>query len=153
MKRVHPVFHISLLEPAPKSAKTEENIEIDSDEDKYEVIKVLDYKQVDGRPLYLVKWKGYSILILYNLTESRCIFVNILNIASVIDTSEVRNLGVTSHTLHLQKPHLRIATTMYSMKPRPLLVGSSTVLLYPLGLVGNFQRLPETHDKASALEA
>lgn len=59
MKRIHPIFHISLLEPAPKNTKTEKNIEIES-KDEYEVERILNYKQVNGRPLYLVKWKGYN---------------------------------------------------------------------------------------------
>ena len=60
MKRIHPVFHISLLEPAPKNAIPTENIEIESDDDEYEVEQILDYKQVNGRPCYLVKWEGYD---------------------------------------------------------------------------------------------
>src|SRR5699024_10669903 len=60
MKHIHPVFHISLLEPAPKNAIPTENIEIESDDDEYEVERVLDYRQVNGRPCYLIKWKGYD---------------------------------------------------------------------------------------------
>jgi hypothetical protein len=38
MSKIHPVFHISLLEPAPKNAKIAENVEIDDDtEQEYEV--------------------------------------------------------------------------------------------------------------------
>jgi hypothetical protein len=38
MSKIHPVFHISLLEPAPKNAKITENVEIDDDtEQEYEV--------------------------------------------------------------------------------------------------------------------
>ena len=59
MKQIHPVFHISLLKPAPKNAKTQKNIKIKS-KDKYEVERILNYKQVSGRPYYLVKWKGYD---------------------------------------------------------------------------------------------
>ena len=29
-------------------------------EDEYEVEKILNYKQVSGRPYYLMKWKGYD---------------------------------------------------------------------------------------------
>ena len=58
MKRIHPVFHILLLEPAPKNAKTQKNIEIKSN-NEYEVEKILDYKQISRQPYYLVKWKGY----------------------------------------------------------------------------------------------
>lgn len=56
MKRIHPVFHTSLLEPAPDNAETAEDIEIESDENEYEVEQILDHK----RPFYLVKWKGYD---------------------------------------------------------------------------------------------
>ena len=59
MKQIHLVFHISLLEPAPKNARTQKDIEIES-EDEYEVEKILSYKQVNGRPYYLVKWKDYN---------------------------------------------------------------------------------------------
>ena len=59
MKRIHPVFHILLLEPAPKNTKMEENIKIKS-EDEYEVERILNYKQISRRPYYLVKWKGYD---------------------------------------------------------------------------------------------
>jgi len=60
-KRIHPVFHISLLEPAPKNATIAKNIEIKSEDDEYEVERILDHKRVNGRPFYLVKWEGYYI--------------------------------------------------------------------------------------------
>jgi hypothetical protein len=38
MSKIHPVFHISLLEPAPKNTIIAENVEIDNDtEQEYEV--------------------------------------------------------------------------------------------------------------------
>jgi hypothetical protein len=38
MLKIHLVFHISLLEPAPKNATIAENVEIDDDtEQEYEV--------------------------------------------------------------------------------------------------------------------
>jgi hypothetical protein len=61
MSKIHPVFHISLLEPAPENAKIAENVEIDDDtEQEYEVEQILDDKRVSGKPYYLVKWKGYD---------------------------------------------------------------------------------------------
>ena len=54
MKHLHPVFHISLLEPAPQDAQTVENVEIEED-DEYKVEKILRHKQVKGQPFYLVK--------------------------------------------------------------------------------------------------
>jgi hypothetical protein len=41
MSKIHPVFHISLLEPAPKHALIAENVEIDDDtEQEYEVEQI-----------------------------------------------------------------------------------------------------------------
>jgi hypothetical protein len=63
MLKIYPVFHISLLEPAPKNAKITENVEINDDtEQEYEVEQILDDKRVSGKPYYLVKWKGYNTL-------------------------------------------------------------------------------------------
>jgi hypothetical protein len=63
MLKLHPVFHILLLEPAPKNAKIAENVEInDNTEQEYKVEKILNHKQVSGKPYYLVKWKGYDTL-------------------------------------------------------------------------------------------
>ncbi|KAL2004475.1 hypothetical protein VTN00DRAFT_3477 [Thermoascus crustaceus] len=61
--RIHPVFHISLLEPAPTNARpvteTEEILPENPDDDKdYEVEKVLDSGIIDGRFMYLLKWMG-----------------------------------------------------------------------------------------------
>ena len=46
MKHLHPVFHISLLEPAPQNAQTTEDIEI-KDDNKYKVKKILKQKRVN----------------------------------------------------------------------------------------------------------
>jgi hypothetical protein len=63
MSKLHPVFHISLLEPAPKNAKIAENMEIDDDtKQEYKVKKILNHKRVSGKLYYLVKWKGYNTL-------------------------------------------------------------------------------------------
>ena len=43
IKQIHPVFHISLLKPAPKNIKMQKNIKIKSN-NKYEVKKILNYK-------------------------------------------------------------------------------------------------------------
>jgi hypothetical protein len=65
MKKVHPVFHVSLLEPyrenrwegrvqpAPPPDEIEGELE-------YEVEDVLDSKVVRGRLKYLVDWVGYG---------------------------------------------------------------------------------------------
>jgi hypothetical protein len=45
MLKIHLVFHILLLEPAPENAKIAENVEIDDDtEQEYEVEQILDDK-------------------------------------------------------------------------------------------------------------
>lgn len=59
--RIHPVFHISLLEPAPKNTETQDSIEvIPEQEEEYEVERILDTEQKDGKIKYLVRWKGYG---------------------------------------------------------------------------------------------
>lgn len=59
--KIHPVFHISLLERAPANAKEPNNIELDeTTEEEYEVEKILARKKVKGQIYYLVKWKGYD---------------------------------------------------------------------------------------------
>lgn len=45
MSKIHPVFHVSLLELAPENAKIAENMEIKDDtEQEYEVKQILDHK-------------------------------------------------------------------------------------------------------------
>ena len=59
--RIHPVFHVSLLEPASPDAKTETQLETETDPDQeYEVEEILDQRWVRNQQEYLVKWKGYS---------------------------------------------------------------------------------------------
>lgn len=53
--RVHPVFHISLLEPT----ENQENGNDEIDDEEYEVERLLDRKLEKGSIYYLVKWKGY----------------------------------------------------------------------------------------------
>ena len=61
MRRIHTNFHILLLEPAPENAKLAINVEIEEEtENEYEVERILNMKRVNGRPHYLVKWKGYD---------------------------------------------------------------------------------------------
>ena len=57
--QIHPNFHVSLLEPAPKNApvQTEWNIE---EEEEYDVEKILDSRKINGKDQYLVKWLGYG---------------------------------------------------------------------------------------------
>lgn len=61
--RLHPVFHISLLEPAAESTPlaTNEEIQPENDPDVYEVEKLLDIRTTNnGQQKYLVKWKEYG---------------------------------------------------------------------------------------------
>lgn len=56
MQRIYPIFHISLLEPAPENAKLATNIEIEKEtENEYKVERILNIKHINGRPHYLVK--------------------------------------------------------------------------------------------------
>ncbi|KAM4057638.1 chromatin organization modifier domain-containing protein [Hirsutella rhossiliensis] len=57
--RIHPIFHISLLEPAPRNAKPQEKIEVDDDQE-YEAEQILDTRKQGQQQEYLVKWKGYG---------------------------------------------------------------------------------------------
>jgi hypothetical protein len=58
--RLHPVFHISLLEPARESAPVATNTELqpENDPDVYQVEKILDRKLVGRKELFLIKWDG-----------------------------------------------------------------------------------------------
>jgi Chromo (CHRromatin Organisation MOdifier) domain len=59
--RIHPVFHISLLEPAPRGAKqTQIQLSDENQEDVYKVEKVLDDQEINGKTYYLIKWSGYN---------------------------------------------------------------------------------------------
>ena len=58
--RIHPVFHISLLEPALANAKLSKNKEVEPNQGKYKVEKILDSRKTGQRIEYLTKWKGYD---------------------------------------------------------------------------------------------
>ena len=65
--KIHPVFHVSLLEPAgtdpfPNQIKIPPPPDIIEDEFEFEVEKILGYRLfgIRKKPQYLVKWKGYS---------------------------------------------------------------------------------------------
>ncbi|MBW0549111.1 hypothetical protein O181_088826 [Austropuccinia psidii MF-1] len=64
-KSIHPVFHISLLEPVKTSTITNWNKEPPppitiEEEDKLEVSQILDSKMKRGKLWYLMEWKGFS---------------------------------------------------------------------------------------------
>jgi hypothetical protein len=54
------VFHISLLEPAPKNAKPDTKIEAEDEEEEWDVEEILDLQVAKGRLEYLVKWLDYG---------------------------------------------------------------------------------------------
>ena len=60
--RIHPVFHIGLLEPTDNPPKEQEPIEIheETQEPMWEVEEILDHKETRSGTRYLVKWKGYE---------------------------------------------------------------------------------------------
>lgn len=60
--RIHPVFHIGLLEPTDNPPKEQEPVEIDEEtqEPLWEVEDILDHRQRGNTTKYLVKWKGYG---------------------------------------------------------------------------------------------
>ena len=55
--RIHPVFHISLLQPT-KNPESNENIEADDEE--FEVEEILDQRIRKGITEYRIRWKGYD---------------------------------------------------------------------------------------------
>ena len=57
--RIHPTFHASLLEPAPRNASlATEEIEQEGEEE-FEVEEVLDSRESQQGVEFLVKWDGY----------------------------------------------------------------------------------------------
>src|SRR3989440_2475418 len=61
--RIHPVFHVSLLEPYRRRPGEEPSSppapELLPDGEEYEVEDILDVRQYRGKTQYLVKWLGY----------------------------------------------------------------------------------------------
>ncbi|MBW0470092.1 hypothetical protein O181_009807 [Austropuccinia psidii MF-1] len=64
-KSIHPVFHISLIEPVKTSTIPNHHQEppppiIIEEEDEWEISQILDSKIKRGKIWYLVEWKGFS---------------------------------------------------------------------------------------------
>ena len=62
---IHPVFHVSLLEPyksrpGEDPASHPEAALLDEDEEWYEIEEILDDRRRRGRTEYLVRWTGYT---------------------------------------------------------------------------------------------
>jgi Chromo (CHRromatin Organisation MOdifier) domain len=56
---MHPIFHISLLEPVDLETPLEtEAVATDEITQEYEVEKIIDIAIKDGQNKYLIKWKG-----------------------------------------------------------------------------------------------
>ena len=61
MGKIYPIFHISLLKPAPPGAPLALAITAEplNPEKEYIIEKILDYKVVRGVEKYLIKWEDY----------------------------------------------------------------------------------------------
>ena len=58
--KIHPVFHIALLEKAPSNATIETTTEVESYDNTYEVEQIIGYRLINSQPHYLIKWKGWD---------------------------------------------------------------------------------------------
>lgn len=60
--RIHPVFHVALLEKAPEDAEIQKSMPLDQETETqiYEVESVLGMRWEKGKKLYLIKWKDYE---------------------------------------------------------------------------------------------
>ena len=56
--KVNPIFHVSLLEPAPRDAPLNETDEAE-EEIEYEVEQIMGHRICQGRHEYKIRWKGY----------------------------------------------------------------------------------------------
>ncbi|SLM34145.1 reverse transcriptase domain protein [Lasallia pustulata] len=59
----HPVFHVSLLEPADADTPLQTNpslIDPENQDGEFKVEDILDQQDIDGQPHFLVKWKDYE---------------------------------------------------------------------------------------------
>jgi len=55
--RIHPIFHVSLLQPT-KNPESKEDIE--ANEEEFEVEEILDQRNRNGITEYQIRWKGYN---------------------------------------------------------------------------------------------
>ena len=61
--RIHPVFHVSLLESADLKTLIQENppeIDLKSQDTEFEVEEILDQQDINDESHYLIKWKEYD---------------------------------------------------------------------------------------------
>jgi hypothetical protein len=58
--KIHPVFHISLLEPADPRTPIQQDFHYQADgQDEWEVEKIITHRRNDNNDEFLVKWLGY----------------------------------------------------------------------------------------------
>jgi hypothetical protein len=58
--KIHPTFHVSVLEPADPRTPLQKTFRYQADQDyEFEVEKILDHRTEDNGLEYLIKWKGY----------------------------------------------------------------------------------------------
>ena len=65
--RIHPVFHVSLLEPADPETPLQTTFHYKAEEDdEFEVERIIGHSDTEpgsqGKRLFLVKWKGYDLI-------------------------------------------------------------------------------------------
>jgi hypothetical protein len=59
--KIHSVFHVALLEPAPRNAKPGPvDIDEETKEPLYEVEEIKGHQLINEKPHYLIHWKGYE---------------------------------------------------------------------------------------------
>ena len=96
--RIHPVFHVSLLEPAPQNAELETEVELENDE--YEVEEILDHQKFGRQQKYLVKWKNWPSS--YNTWEPRTNLTNcprlLTSFHQAQDAPRIRRAGSQKHS-------------------------------------------------------
>jgi hypothetical protein len=62
--KIHPNFHVLLLEKVPDNTKTPDNVELNKSttKEEYKVKRILQIKKFSRQTKYLMKWKGYNTL-------------------------------------------------------------------------------------------
>lgn len=95
--RIHPLFHVSLLEPTNNPTREQEPIELDEEtqEPLWEAEAILQHKQVQGTTKHLNKWKGFG--------PEENIWEPITNLANCQDTLRQYRQSQDSGIAHSQQ--------------------------------------------------